>query len=89
MKQSGLTAAVITSLLLQLALAGPVAAADIIKDGKALGSVWIKDASPEFLKQQMDAGMALEKLGSRASRRTSDQKVAEYLVSYVEKMTGV
>lgn len=88
-KQLWLKFAVITSLLFQLSLACPGEAAEIIKDGKALGSVWIKDASPEYLKQQMDAGMALEKLGSRASRRTSDQKVAEYLVSYVEKMTGV
>lgn len=71
-----------------LAGAQGAGAADIVKDGRAMGAVWIKDASTEYLQKQEQAGLALDKLGSRISKQTTDKKAAEYLVSYVEKMTG-
>jgi hypothetical protein len=70
-------------------LAAGSQAADIIRDGKALGAIWIKDASKEFLQKQEDANLALDKMGSRSSKKTTDKKAAEYLGAYVEKMTGV
>jgi hypothetical protein len=69
--------------------AGTVRAADIIRDGKAQGAIWIKDAGKEFVQKQEDANLALAKMGNRNSKKTSDLKAAQYLAAYVEKMSGV